>query len=82
MMTLWLVNFFAIGFLVFLAIVVLRFAMRGAITRKHVFEAVRIISVMVAVALAVPASRGEIGHWGFWLGSGMVMTAILTGLLV
>jgi hypothetical protein len=46
MMTLWLVNFFAIGFLVFLATVALRFAMRGAITRKHVWEAVRVISVM------------------------------------
>jgi hypothetical protein len=84
MMTLWLVNFFAIGFLVFLATVVLRFAMRGAITRKHVWEAVRVISVMAAVALVIPATRGEIGHWGIWLGLGlgMVMASALTALLV
>jgi hypothetical protein len=77
-MTLWVINFLAIGFLAFLAIVVLRFAIRGAITRKHLLEAVRVISVMVAVALAIPASRGEIGHWGFWVGSAMVLTAGLT----
>jgi hypothetical protein len=58
------------------------FAMRGAITRKHVWEAVRVISVMAAVALAIPATRGEIGHWGIWLGLGMVMASVGTALLV
>jgi hypothetical protein len=77
-----LVNFLAIGFLVFLAIVVFRFAIRGAITRKHVAEAVRVLSVMAAVALAIPASRGEIGQWGFWLGFAMVAVSAMTVFVV
>ncbi len=42
----------------------------------------RVISVMAAVALAIPATRGEIGHWGIWLGLGMVMASVVTALLV
>ena len=56
--------------------------MRGAIKRKHVLEAVRVISIMAAVALAIPASRGEIGHWGFWLGFVMVTASALTVFVV
>jgi hypothetical protein len=82
MMRVWLINTIPIGFLVFLVFLVVRSAMRGAIKRKHVLEAVRFISVMVAVALAVPASRGEIGHWGFWLGFLMVTASVLTVFVV
>lgn len=81
-MTLWVINFLAIGFLAVLTIVVLRFAIRGAITRKHLLEAVRVISVMVAVVLAISATRGEIGHWGFWLGGGMIMVGTAMALFL
>ena len=77
-MTLWMINFLAISFLAFLALVVLRYALRGAITKKHVFEAARVISIMLAVALAIPASRGEIGQWAFWLGGAMVISTAVT----
>jgi hypothetical protein len=72
-MTVWLINCLAIGFLLFLAIVVLRFAIRGAIRQKHLFEATRVLLGMVSLMLAVSATRGEIGHWGFWVGGGMLI---------
>lgn len=80
-MTFWLVNFLAIGFLVFLAVVVLRFAIRGAITRAPVLEAVRVSSGLVGLGLVVLSSRGEIGHWGMWLGIGMGIAGLTAFLL-
>jgi hypothetical protein len=77
-----LLNSIPIGFLVFLTFLVVRSAVRGAIKGKHVLEAGRVILVMAAVALAIPASRGEIGHWGFWLGFVMVTASALTVFVV
>lgn len=78
-MRVWLLNSIPIGLLLLLAFLVVRSAVRGAIKRKHVLEAVRVILIMLAVALAIPAARGEIGHWGFWLGFVMVTASALTG---
>lgn len=77
----WLANFLAIGFLVFLAVVVFRQAMRGAVARKHIAEAVRVLLVMIAMALAAFSGRGAIGQWGIWLGIGLAMSSALTAFI-
>jgi hypothetical protein len=61
-MVVW-VNLAAIGFLVLLALTVLKFAISGAITKRHIWEATRVVICLVCLALVGLWSRGNIGPW-------------------
>jgi hypothetical protein len=68
------VNIIAIGVLVLLSLAVLKFAIGGAITKRHVWEAVRVITGLACMALVGLSSRGNIGPWGSWVGFGVFAT--------
>jgi hypothetical protein len=67
----WWVNFIAISVLVLLTLAVLKFATNGAITKRHVWEALRVVAGLVCMALVGLSSRGNIGPWGSWVGIGV-----------
>jgi hypothetical protein len=77
-MTLWLIKYGAI-FLVLLALVALSFVVRGAVTKRHVREAARVIVGLICMVLIGLSSRGNIGPWGgFGVAIGSVAVAFLT----
>jgi hypothetical protein len=80
-MTLWLIKYGAIGFLVLLALVALSFVVRGAVTKRHVREAARVIVGLICMVLIGLSSRGNIGPWGAWVGFGVAIGSVAVAFL-
>ncbi len=74
-----LIYLLAIGVLVALAFAVLKFAISGAITKRHVWEVARATTFLVCMALVSLSGHGNIGPWGAWVGfSGVTATLLIT----
>jgi hypothetical protein len=76
------VNIIAISVLVLLTLAVLKFAINGAITKRHIWEALRVVTSLVCVVLVGLSSRGNIGAWGTWVGFGGGFAVLMIALYV
>jgi hypothetical protein len=74
------VNIIAIGVLVLLTLTVLKLAISGAITKRNVWEAARVITGLACMALVALSGRGNIGPWGTWVGFGGGFAVLLIAL--
>ena len=77
-----LIYFIAIGVLVSLVLVVLKFAISGAITKQHVWEAVKVTVGLICMVLVALWRHGNIAPWGAWVGFGVAIGLLLAGFLV
>lgn len=77
-----LIYLLAIGVLVSLAFVVLKFAISGAITKRHVWEVARVTTFLICMVLVSLSGHGNIGPWGASVGFGGVIATLLITLIV
>jgi carbon starvation protein CstA len=76
------VNLIAISALVLLILAVLKFAINGAITKRHIWQALSVVTGLVCMLLGGLSSRGNIGAWGTWVGFGGGFAVLMIALYV